>query len=57
VYFQIVGLHVLDIGLGVGGYETRIETIAIFLQVIKLELEEELDLALKNQNQNRILVP
>ncbi len=57
MYFQIVGLHVLDIGLGVGGYETRIETIAIFLQVIKLELEEELDLALKNQNQNRILVP
>ncbi len=50
MYFQIVGLHVLDIGLGVGGYETRIKTIAIFLQVLKLELEVESDLGLKNRN-------
>lgn len=28
MYFQILGLHVLDIGFGIWGYETRIETIA-----------------------------
>jgi hypothetical protein len=30
VYFQIVGLHVLDIELGIGGYENRIKTIAFY---------------------------
>jgi hypothetical protein len=50
VYFQIVGLHMLDIRLGVGGYKTRIETIVVFLQGLKLELEVELDLGLKNRN-------
>lgn len=47
MYFQIIGLHVLDIGFEIQGYETRIETIAIFFKGSKIGTKSGIKLKAK----------